>query len=97
MQFSRLLLDATHVFKLKLTRFYAFLEPYPPMPKSELARKGKVAVPEEELSSDEEGMLNPTASSINTATLVMAARAQKDTKRKMLSHGTAEWERVRYS
>ena len=80
--------------KITLIFFTSVLEPYPPMPKSELARKGKVAVPEEELSSDEEGVLHPTASSINTATLVMAARAQKDTKRKMLSHGTAEWERV---
>ncbi len=73
------------------------------MPKCELARKGKVAVPEEELSSDDEGLMSPHGPSlaINTASLVMAARAhpggppvQTDTKRKMLSHGTAEWERV---
>ncbi len=68
------------------------------MPKSELARKGRVAVPEEELSSDEEGLaVYPSASNINTASLVMAAHAQKDTKRKMLSHGTGEWERVSVS
>ena len=89
-------LDIFRIFEAHSKRFRILyiVEPYPPMPKSELARKGKVAVPEEELSSDEDGVLHPTASSINTATLVMAARAQKDTKRKMLSHGTAEWERV---
>ncbi len=67
------------------------------MPKSELARKGKVAVPEEEISSDEEQQ-NQYAANINTASLVMAASAnrRREASRKMLSHGTAEWERVRY-
>lgn len=57
---------------------------YPPMPKSDPAKKGRMPVPEEEMSSGEEMMMSPVAPS------------KRITVRKKPSEGTAEWEKVRF-
>ncbi|XP_074644542.1 uncharacterized protein LOC141901259 isoform X5 [Tubulanus polymorphus] len=56
------------------------LRPYPPMPKSDLAMKGKIVVPEEVTSSADEADLN----------LTMKKKIIKAPKSK---EGTAEWEK----
>ena len=53
------------------------------MPKSELARRGKVIVPEEEMSSSEE------------ETVEVPRRRVREARR--VVEGSAEWERVRCS
>jgi hypothetical protein len=61
--------------------YVSFLGPYPPMPKFELARKGKVFIPEEMISSGDEA----------------ERLLEHLTKRRLKSkpkEGTAEWDRV---
>ena len=53
------------------------------MPKSELARRGKVVVPEEEMSSSEEEQAE-----------VPARKVVRDSRR--VIEGSAEWERVNF-
>ncbi len=52
------------------------------MPKSDLARKGKVVVPEEEMSSSDDDL--PTTPPMRRG------------GKKLLADGCAEWERVRF-
>ena len=53
------------------------------MPKSDLARKGKVVVPEEEVSSSDED--------VDRRPIMQPIRRGG---KKLLSEGSAEWERV---
>ena len=64
------------------------------MPKSDLARRGRVPVPEEELSSSDDDSNNQsgrTAVPVQPAPIVRPSRQIRVTSK---SDGAAEWERV---
>lgn len=73
--------------------------PYPPMPKSDLARRGRVPVPEEEISSSDDDGNNQSATPVaatqpSAPPVVRPSRQIRVTAKS--SEGSLEWEKVSY-
>lgn len=71
---------------------------YPPMPKSDLARQGRVQVIEEMLSSDDEdnkALAQAAAAATHGRSLMVVGRQRSRKLPQLLrSDGTTDWERV---